>query len=73
MFVVKMFKRNDVLEEGESKNDHLFYQPESADGSSHSASALTVEIRKTAGAVGPTMNTMECLDLSMEKDSCSFH
>ncbi|CAD6258083.1 unnamed protein product [Miscanthus lutarioriparius] len=66
------FKRNDVLEEGESTNDHLFYQPESADGSSHSASDLTVEIQKTAGAVGPTMNTMECLDLSMEKDSCSF-
>ncbi|XP_066336708.1 uncharacterized protein [Miscanthus floridulus] len=72
MFVVEKLKRNDILEEGESKNDHLFYQPESADGSSHSASDLTVEIQKTAGAVGPTMNTMECLDLSMEKDNCSF-
>ncbi|KAG0528851.1 hypothetical protein BDA96_05G048200 [Sorghum bicolor] len=72
MFVVKKLKRNDILEEGESKNDHLFYRPESADGSSHSASDLIVEIQKTAGAVGPTVNTMECLELSMEKDSCSF-
>ncbi|XP_023157421.1 uncharacterized protein [Zea mays] len=36
------------------------------------ASDLTVETQKAVGAVGPTMNTMECLDLSMGKDGCSF-
>ncbi|CAN6362337.1 unnamed protein product [Urochloa humidicola] len=55
MFVEEKSKHDDV-KEGESKNDHLTYWPESADGSNHSASDLA----------------MECLGLSKEKDSCSL-
>ncbi|RCV37171.1 hypothetical protein SETIT_8G041600v2 [Setaria italica] len=72
MFVEEKAKHNDVEKEGESKKDHLIYQLESADGSSHSAPDLAAEIRKTMVDVEPTMNTMECMDLSKEKDSCSL-
>ncbi|XP_062181813.1 ASI1-immunoprecipitated protein 2-like [Phragmites australis] len=73
MFAGENLNRNDVEKEGESKADHLIYMPESADGSSHSASDPASEIKlcinslKTKGGFEPTM---ERLDLSKEKDSC---
>jgi len=74
MFIGENSKLKDVEKEGESKNDHLTYGPEIADGSSHSASGLAAEIQKTMDDVEPTMNTMECLDLGLlkEKDRCSL-
>ncbi|RLM69748.1 uncharacterized protein C2845_PM17G02460 [Panicum miliaceum] len=74
MFIGEISKLKDVEKEGESKNDHLTYGPESADGSSHSASDLAAEIQKTMDDVEPSTNTMECLDLRLlkEKDSCSL-
>ncbi|CAN6374192.1 unnamed protein product [Urochloa humidicola] len=71
MFVEEKSKRDDV-KEGESKNDHLTYWPESAGGSNHTASDPAAEIQKTMGDIEPTMKTMECLNLSKEKDSCSL-
>ncbi|CAO2140944.1 unnamed protein product [Urochloa humidicola] len=71
MFVEEKSKHDDV-KEGESNNDHLTSWPESAGGSNHSASDPGVEIQKTMGDVEPTMKTMECLDLSKERDSCSL-
>jgi hypothetical protein len=70
MFVEEKAKHNDVEKEGESKKDHLIYQLENADGSSHSACDLAAEIPKMTVDVEPTMNTMECRDLSKEKDRC---
>jgi len=74
MIVGENSKLKDAEKEGESKNGHLAYGPESADVSSHSASDLAAEIQKTMGDVEPTMNTVECLDLGLltEKDRCSL-
>lgn len=57
IFIEESSKCNGVFKERESEND----QPENADGSNFAA-----EIQK------PTMNTIECLELSTVKDSCSF-
>ncbi|KAL6658364.1 hypothetical protein ACP70R_003950 [Stipagrostis hirtigluma subsp. patula] len=74
--VGEKLEHNDVKNEVESKINQVVYEPGSIDGSSHSASVPACEIeeqinyQKPVLVSEPTLNSMEQLKLSKERD---FH